>query len=295
MASGGSGDNYLYLAAIRNKLMGVNGPLYYFYNVMMGGEYTMPTQGDLIHRQNYHPAISGYSLVFLQAPHLSGYEELGILTAEHLEEFTKMVCFIAVDFTPPPIQVTASELPSRSGSLPYATEVSGTGQLSISFLDDANEHCFGYHKIWLDYIEDITRGITVATSQEIAPSAIYYTPDFDKAYQKSNGETKKVRFSTGTFGQIDYMTSAYIIKFKPVEGATLGEDIIYIGKATGIFPINQPDKEVIGRRDSLELVTLTYNYPCTNYRAWSYGAPNHDENEYLKSEFLQDIASKYSG
>lgn len=290
MASGGSGDNELFLSAIRNKLMDVNGPLYYFYNVMMGGTYTMPTQGNIIHRQNFHPAINGYTLVFLQAPHLSGYESLGILTSSHMEEFTKMVCFIAVDFTPPPVQVTASELPSRSGSLPYAAEVSGTGQLSISYLDDANEHCFGYHKLWLSYIEDITRGITVATGQEIEPDPVYYTPDFD---QKIGGKIEKV--SLGGFGQIDYMTSAYVLKFKPVEGSVLGEDIIYIGKATGIFPINQPDKEVIGRRDSPELVTLTYNYPCANYRAWSYGTPNQDEDEYLKDEYLEDIASKFSG
>ena len=290
MASGGKGNNDLYLSAIRNKLMDVNGPLYYFYNVMMGGDYSMPTQGSDIFSQKFHPAINGYTLVFLQAPRLSGYENIGLLTPDVLEEFTKMVCFLAVDFTPPPIQVTASELPSRSGSLPYATEVSGTGQLSISFLDDANEHCFGYHKLWLSYIEDITRGITVATGTEIEPDPMYYTPDFDMKLQ-----SKVVKVSQGGFGEIDYMTSAYIVKFKPVEGSNIGSDIVYIGKATGIFPINQPDKEIIGRRDSPELVTVTYNYPCANYRAWAWGTPSSDEDEYLVSDYLEDICSKYAG
>ena len=98
------------------------------------------------------------------------------------------------------------------------------------------------------------------------------------------------------FGQIDYETSAFIIKFKPVQGTSVPGDIVYIGKATGIFPINSPDKEVIGRRDSPELVTTTYNYPCANYRQWTAGTPNTDLDYYLVDEFIKDIQqSWYSG
>ena len=273
MASSGDGDNDLMLTRLRDMLWGVNGPLYYFYNIMYGGEYSTTSDNDI----TFHPALSGYTLIFMQPPHLSGYIEnnISLLDTHLLKETVKLICFIAVDFTPPSIQVTASELPSRSGSLPYATEVSGTGQLSISYLDDSFEHNFGFHKVWISYIEDITRGAMVSTGAPIAPSAEYYTPGGAK------------------FGEIDYATTAYVIKFKPVRSSNFPDDIIYVGKATGIFPINNPDKEVIGRRDGPELITVTYNYPCANYRQWTAGVPQGTDNdEYLKKEFLQDILSQ---
>lgn len=279
MSSGASDSGrFLYLNHLRDALMGTNGPLYFFYNIMFGGDYTAYTSGSL-DTCSFHPAINGYNLVFMKPPHLSGYVNSGVaVDEEKLLQFTKMICFLAVDFTPPQIQVTASELPSRCGSLPYATEMSGTGQLSISYLDDQYEHNFGYHKVWLSYIEDITRGARTSDGSAIVPDEKYITPGFPE------------------FGQIDYETSAFIIKFKPVQGTSVPGDIVYIGKATGIFPINSPDKEVIGRRDSPELVTTTYNYPCANYRQWTAGTPNTDLDYYLVDEFIKDIQqSWYSG
>lgn len=273
MGSSGNTNNDLMLNMIRDKLLDVNGPLYHFYNIMYGGPYTMYSGTSEF---TFHPAVSGYTLVFMKPPHLSGYANLGRVAVgvEDLQDITKLITFIAVDFTPPSIQVTASELPSRSGSLPYATEVSGTGQLSISFLDDAQEHNFGFHKIWTSYIEDITRGRTTADELDIKPDDMYNTPEGER------------------FGELDYATSAYVVTFKPVEGTTPGDDILYIGKATGIFPINSPDKEIIGRRDSPELVTVTYNYPCANYRQWTAGAA-YDYDHYLYEEFLKDIFTQY--
>lgn len=274
--SGGEGANNLYLQRLRNQLMSVNGPLYYFYNIMFGHPYDMMTSGQL-QQCSFHPAINGYNLIFMKPPHLSGYSDLPA-DLETLTKFSKMICFLGVDFNPPQIQVTASELPSRSGSLPYAMEVSGTGQLSISFLDDQYEHCFGYHKLWMSYIEDITRGARTSDGMPIEPDPKYFTP----------GEVE--------FGQIDYMTSAFIIKFKPVQGTNVPGDLVYVGKATGIFPINSPDKETIGRRDSPELVTLTYNYPCANFRQWTAGTPNADLDLYLVEEFVETIQNQwYSG
>ena len=272
MAEDTSSESLL-LNALRSKLMDTNGPLYYFYNMMFGGTYSMYNTGNL-NACTFHPSISGYTLIFMKPPHLSGYSDY--TSGELLSDVLKMVCFVGVDFSPPPIQVTASELPSRSGSLPYATEVSSTGQLSISYLDDQYEHCFGFHKVWTSYIEDITRGARTSDGTAIAPSPEYYTP------------------GSPSFGAIDYMTSAFVIKFKPTEGTYMPGDIVYVGKATGIFPLNVPDKEIIGRRDSPELVTLTYNYPCAAYKQWSAGTPSVDFDAYLLDEFLQDVASFYS-
>lgn len=270
MASGATDiGRDLIFQKLRQHLYGVNGPLYYFHNLLYGGPYTVGGSA-----YNFNPAVSGYTLIFMQPPDLSGYVNNGVINKAMLGDATKMMCFVAVDFTPPSIQATASELPSRSGSLPYATEVSGTGQLSISFLDDTNEHIFGFHKTWISYIEDITRGARTYDGTSIAPDPKYYTP------------------GSANFGQIDYATTAYVTKFKPTMG-TSSNDIIYIGKATGIFPINSADKEVIGRRDGPELVTMTYNYPCANYRQWSMGSSSPGQDFYIVQEYLSDIQSQY--
>lgn len=275
MASGAdSAYSNLYLDNLRARLLETNGPLFYFYNLMFGGSYSIHDGGSL-NNCSFHPSISGYTLIFMKAPHLSGYTEYG--QGDILSDVLKMTCFIAIDFTPPPIQVAASELPSRSGSLPYAMEVSSTGQLSISYLDDQYEHCFGFHKVWTSYIEDVTRGAKTSDGSKVTPAAEYYTPGSQK------------------FGEIDYMTSAFVVKFKPTVGTNMPGDIVYVGKATGIFPLNVPDKEVIGRRDSPELVTLTYNYPCAAYKQWAAGTPNADNDKYIQDEFLQDVASFYNG
>lgn len=278
MASGSDREgNNLYLDLIRNALFETNGPLYYFYNMMFGHPYDAPVDG-MGANMSFHPAINGYTLVFMAPPHLSGYINNGYKVAcNDLLNQTKMICFLAVDFTPPAIQVSASELPSRSGSLPFAMEVSGTGQLSISYLDDQYEHNFAFHKTWLSYIEDVTRGVLSSDNNtKVIPDACYFTPDDPK------------------FGQIDYMTSAYVIKFKPVFGSTVPGDIIYVGKATGIFPLNSPDKEIIGRRDSNELVTTTYNYPCANYRNWVAGTTHRDLDEYICNEIISNCSEWYS-
>lgn len=241
---------------------------------MFRGQMSGETQG-MIHFHTFHPAVNGYTLIFMKPPDLSGYNGIVALPSEF--SVLNNICFLGMDFTPPLIQVTASELPARSGSLPYAMEVSSTSQLSISYLDDQYEHCFGFHKLWISYIEDVTRG--AMTSKEgvpVTPNPKYFDED------------------SPNFGEIDYMTSAFVIKFKPTEGSYLPGDIVYVGKATGIFPINSPDKEVIGRRDSPELITITYNYPCANYRQWAAGTPNEENDSYIYEEFINDISSIYS-
>jgi hypothetical protein len=244
-----------------------NGPLHYFYQQM----YNIPRGGIRFES----PDISGYTLMFMQPPHLSGY---GL--SEHyggeLGDICKFLCFAGVDFTPPNTQVSASELPSRSGSINFGTEVSISGQLTISYLDNQNSAVFSFHKLWVNYIEDILRGKNSKTGANIAPHSEYYD-------------------EWGTrFGQIDYMTSAYVIRFKPSMTSTTAE-INYIGKATGIFPLNIPDKEEIGRRDSPEMIMVPITYSCTFYRQRSpFQDPHLEQHEYLYKEFSDLVASVYS-
>jgi len=205
--------------------------LNYFNQILLGND----VDGD-----QFSPDVNGYTFIFLLPPHLSGYE----ISPDNKDmmKISKLTCFLALDFTPPSIQVTASEGMSRSGSIPYGVDVISSGQMSITFLENHRLEIFGLHKSWVSYIEDITRG-TIKPSQK-------YISD----------------------GIIDYATSAYVVRFKPTKSLNWG-DIIYVGKAIGIFPTNMPDKEVIGRRDSHEITTLPINYTCTLYRQQVFGSP----------------------
>lgn len=251
---------------LSGALGGANGPLQYFYNMLYGFGNEMG---------QFHPDINGYTLMFMLPPHLSGYGYSADFSGP-LGSFCKMVCFLGVDFTPPSVQVTASELPTHTGALPFGMQVNPTGQLSISYIDDQQSHIFGFHKVWVSYMEDILRGMKSSDNGEIKPSSEYYSDPTDPK-----------------FGEIDYMTSAYVIRTKPTRGL-LFDDINYVGKATGIFPLNLPDKEVIGRRDSNEIVTVPMSYRCAWYRAYSLGTPKRDKDIYLLSEFYNLIESVYT-
>ena len=244
-----------------------NGPLHYFYQQL----YNIPRLGITFEQ----PDLSGYTLMFMQPPHLSGYG----LTEDYgggLGDICKFLCFAGVDFTPPNIQVSSSDLPSRSGSINFGTEVAISGQLSISYLDNQNSAVFSFHKLWVNYIEDILRGKNSKSGADIAPDLEYY----------DEGGAR--------FGQVDYMTSAYVVRFKPSMNLSSAE-INYIGKATGIFPLNIPDKEEIGRRDSPEMIMVPITYACTFYRSRSpHREPYLEQHDYLYDEFMNLVGSVYT-
>lgn len=259
------GYNDLILDLINRELVDNNRILQYFNRNLYG------SNSDL---GEFHPDVSGYTLIFLLPPHLSGYGyEEGYIPP--LDKYAKGICFLAIDFTPPQIQVTASELPSRSGSLPFGMEVSPTGQVNISYVENQYNHIYGFHKLWISYVEDIIRGMKTSDSTEILP---------DEAYWNSSGDR---------FGEIDYASTAFVIRFKPTRYLTR-TDINYVGKATGIFPINLPDKEIIGRRDSNELVTLSISYSCAWYRSWSAGTPGNDKDSFIYNEFSSTVGAVYN-
>jgi hypothetical protein len=215
----------------------------------------------------FAPDINGYTFGFIMPPDLSGYEGYG--DPDELMALSKLSIFLILDFTPPAIQVISSEIPARSGAIQFSSEVQSYGQMQITFIDNSRLRAFGLHDSWVHYIEDVTRGV-------VSPNSKYFTPDESE---------------TGKFGQLDYATSAYIVRFRPTVAMDWG-DIVYIGKAIGIFPINLPDKEVIGRRDSNELTMLPISYSCALYRQVSFGAPA--ANNWLWDEFTTHCLNMYN-
>jgi hypothetical protein len=257
-----------------------NSPLYYIHKQLFRTDRPQANSTEVWFS---HPDISGYTYIFMQPPHLSGYG-LGPDYNGRLGSHAKFLVFAGIDFTPPISQLVASELPTRTGALPFSTEYSSTGQINASYFDNADNDVFAYHKLWINYIHDILRGIRMDNSQEIKPHPDYYTPGSDK------------------FGQIDYATSMWVMRTKPtyrlgITDITNDSDINYIGKATGVFPIIIPDKEIIGRRDANELTILPYTYTCCLYTQTTLaGAVNNkinDVNRYLLLDFVNNVLNAY--
>jgi len=236
---------------------GDNEILKHFTRLLMGAP--LMSSGN-----QFSPDINGYTVTFIVPPDLSGYGLKN--TGGSVFELSKLFPFLCIDFTPPPTTVVASEIPARSGAIQFGTEVQASGQMQISCIDDSELNLAGYIKTWVTYIEDVTRGV-------VEPSAKYI--------QKG-----------AEFGALDYATSAYVIRFKPTHDLDWS-DIVYIGKAVGIFPLGIPDKEIIGRRDSNEITMLPISFTCTYYRQAIYGSPK-EVNFWIIDEFINEIKAVFS-
>ena len=150
---------------------------------------------------NLQPDISGYVLLFISPPVLSGYTSLGnqnydINGTSYITETSKLCPLLATNFTPPTIQLNSGTLAGSSGTQHYAQELSITDSMSVTYLDTMTLDIYQFHKSWLQYIFQITEG-TLEPSQE---------------------------YLLG--GRIDYCASFYFVKFMPNVSS-----IQYIGKA----------------------------------------------------------------
>jgi hypothetical protein len=240
--------------------------------------------------QSFQPDISGYTLIFLIPPELSGYKNAGNFTKAEtkfhsqlqvdeqksnfagssqftrLNEIGKFLTFAATDFTPPASSVNISNFSTRIGNAPYATEVNTSEQLTMNFIDNVQLNVYTYHLIWQEYIRDILDGL-------IEPDSKYIDPG-------NNGDF-------ATLGPIvDYMGSAFIVKYMPDL-----EKIVYISKCIGVFPINIPSKEILGVRGQHELTTYPYTYSVAGFRE---ATVTSGRNSFIFDEFNQYILSGFN-
>ena len=216
--------------------------------------------------ESYHPDINGYTLLLMVPPPLTGlsgkwYRPSGYWdnSADRLE-MQRLMTFAAVDFTPPQKQIMSGMTSSRTGGIPFATEMTVTEQCSITYIDNIDLDIYYLHYVWVDYIHQLLEGV-------IAPSSEYLSGDPDDSL----------------YGALDYVGSAFIVKFAPNMST-----IRYVGKCTGIFPQTLPSKELIGQRTSNEITTLPFNYFCAYY------TEAMDANHPVYME-LQDLVKSYFG
>lgn len=237
-----------------NKLN--NTLLEHFYKVMFN-------KGDSISDSEGTPDISGYTLIVLVPPILSGmvfdFLPTSVITGRNS-------IFQAIEFSPPEASIVYSTLSSSSNiKIPYATGKSSGGNLSISYLENMKLDMIAFHNNWIHYIEQVVLGYMSPTSEYIES------------------------------GELDYATSAFVIRFKPDM-----KSMVYIGKAVGIYPINLPNKDIIGRRDNNQLTTYNINYICTDYRETvltgnkNFVAPkSFMDNMWVISDFIETLIVMY--
>lgn len=187
----------------------------------------------------FQPDINGYILVFFVPP---PFTLLNKADRDKLKGIQKFMTFAAIDFTPPTIEVTSSNVATRSGGMPFATEVSSTNQISVTYLDNKDLSIFAFHSGWIEYIRGMLDGVIPDVAPDSFPKNLL--PDDDGIIEDG----------------IDYIGSLFIVKYDPSM-----QQIKYIGKCTGIYPQNSSPKEIIGQRSTNELSTLPITYNCVYY------------------------------
>jgi hypothetical protein len=210
------------------------------------------------------PDISGYTLIFLVPPSLSGLS-FGFLPSTFITSRNSV--FQATEFSPPELQINVDQISSNANiKLPFAVGKTSGGQMSISYIENHKLDMYAFHNNWVHYIEQVILGFI----------------DPEESYINS--------------GELDYAGSAFVIRYKPDMSS-----MVYIGKAVGIFPVNLPNKEIIGSRQSPQLTTFTVNYSCADYREIALGGSSSivpvtfADNMWVLADFIECVQLLYGG
>lgn len=211
--------------------------------------------------RSFQPDVNGYTFISIVPPMCSS-DDFGDANRKFMKETADRFLFLALDATPPETSINTDEQSGQSHSIPYATGKSSGGQLSINFIDNQHLEIHEFHHLWVKYIDRIIIG--------------EYEP----------GKNKEGKDYVDT-GEVDYFGSVYISRFYPSM-----DEVLYIGKATGIFPLNLPTKEVIGARETNALTTIPMNYNCAYYNQHNLNSPDK-YNKWIFDEFKTHIIDKY--
>ncbi len=246
-----------YLMEVIQKTFEKNGMLKYFYNQLFNKQYM--------------PDINGFTLIYMVPPHLSGFVKTDPITQQSgfFRDISKMSVFLALDASPPSSSVSYEEISGSSTSVVYASETKVSKQVSVSYIDNINLSMYSLHKIWIDYIRVLQIG-------EMEPDESYLS---------------------GDFAELDYVATVYFIRFKPtIVNGDFFKNITFLGKAVGLFPIDLPDKEILGRRDSNELTLVPINYACSEYRQYTINEAANPTNSnffWVLYDFISDVKDLY--
>ena len=189
-------------------------------------KYVLETQLN-----RFMPNINGFNVILMVPPVLSAIKNK-VWGGMIKKEFSKFLTFSAVNFSTPMRQVEVNQTTSRSGSVLFASDVTKTQQCSVTYIDTNEIEIYSFHHIWLNYIHELLDGT-------ICPDEEYYDPD------------------SPLYGALDYVCSFFVVKFD-----SSMRKILFVGKATGAFPLNNPINELLGQKSQHDIALLPYNYIC---------------------------------
>lgn len=234
-----------------------------------------------------NPNITGFNLIFMVPPHLSGIEagnnfinnfanqnNLGNQNLNALQMYLETVPFLtfaASDYSMPTTQVVQGQINPRTGGAPYISDVISSEACNITYVDNNQCVVYLYHLLWLEYIRAIVGGgyfdQTTGNWIAIKPNNQY------------------IDESNPNYGTLDYACSIYVVKYMPNMN-----DITYIGKAIGCVPVNLPSKELLGTKSVNDLALLPFDYVSGLYREY---VANNNTNYWLYDEVRRLILSRY--
>lgn len=201
------------------------------------------------------PNINGFNIILMVPPELSAIKSK-VWGGTFKREFPKFLTFAGINFSTPTRQIEVNSTTSRSGSIPFASDVTKTQQCSITYLDTSEIEIYTFHHIWLNYIHDVLDGT-------LCPDDEYFDPN------------------SPLYGALDYVCSFFVVKFD-----SSMRKILFVGKSTGAFPLNNPVNELLGQRNQHDITLLPYNYICADY------TESVDKNEVVYKE-LMDLLQEY--
>ena len=207
--------------------------------------------------RHFNPDINGYTLIFMVPPAFALIDQN---YNEFIWNFSKLVAFAATDFSPPQIQVQSESISSRSGGVPYATEVLPSEQCSVTYIDNQDLDIYRFHYIWIEFIKQLIEGFIPVWGDHEDP--FVYNGQLTSSRDIPGKEYLQYTYNglNDTYGALDYAASIYSVKYNPTM-----KEIQHIGKATGIYPQSLPTKELIGQRTANEITTLPFTYFCAYY------------------------------
>jgi hypothetical protein len=233
----------------------------FIYDICLTGGGVLKDRSEMVYfnsqlLKDFNPEISSYSLCFMVPPPFLALEQSGKYDQSYIDNFKKLTLFSSIDFNPPQRQIQSEKFSARSGGIPYATEMDISQQASVSYLDNTDLDIFNFHSVWFEFVHELLLGY-------IPVPDIYLQPD------------------SLSYGALDYAGSLFVIKYD----MSMNE-IKYFGKATGIYPSTLPNKEILGQRNSNELVVLPITYSC----AWFDETLHHNHPIWAE---LEDLLSEY--
>jgi hypothetical protein len=193
----------------------------------------------------YSPLTGGFSLFMMVPPYLSGgnYKEVfGVPYSGSENENQKFfhttvisLPFLAIDFSPPQISAKIDENKLLNGSIPVVEEIWPGNSIDVTYYETKELMVYTFHKIWMDYIEEVRLGVI-----EPAPEMIEN-------------------------GIIDYATAAFVLRFTP------DLDLVYLGYLVGLVPTSRNPGDIVkGSLGYNEIQTVSIPYSLFTYTEFTY-------------------------